>query len=244
MRILVNGACGRMGPTLCRMIEDSAQHTVSAAVDPRGDGVKILRDFDHAPESDVLIDFSHHSAVSALLDYAVAVKLPVLIATTGHTPEELECIRRASEQIPVFYSGNMSVGIALLCSLAKKAATVFPEADIEIVETHHRHKLDAPSGTALMLAEAVRDARPGASLNVGRQGQGLRPKDEIGIHSLRMGSVVGEHEVRLATGSQILTLKHQAQDRSLFAEGALAAASFLAGQAPGLYQMRDMVKGE
>lgn len=241
MRILVNGACGRMGTTLCRLIEDSPQHTLSAAVDPRGDGVKILRDFDHAPESDILIDFSHHSAVSALLDYALAVKLPTLIATTGHTPEELDAIHRAAEQIPVFYSGNMSVGIALLCSLAKKAAAVFPDADIEIVETHHRHKLDAPSGTALMLADAIASVRPELDKHCGRSGMSPRQANEIGIHAIRRGEIVGIHEIHISTGTQTLTLKHEAHNRALFADGALDAANFLVGKPAGLYNMESMI---
>ena len=176
------------------------------------------------------------------MTYAKEKKLPVVIATTGHTEEELAQIRAASEQIPVFYSGNMSVGIALLTRLARQTAAMFPNADIEIVESHHNQKLDVPSGTALMLAKAVKDARPEAEFLVGRHENGKRTKQEIGIHSLRMGNTVGIHEVIVNTGTQIITLKHEAQDRSLFAEGALTAAEFLAKQSAGLYNMDDMVK--
>ena len=136
----------------------------------------------------------------------------------------------------------MSIGVALLAELAKKAASVFPTANIEIVEKHHNQKLDVPSGTALMLAKAVQDARPDSNLLVGRHENGKRTKQEIGIHSLRMGNTVGIHEVIINTGTQVITLKHEAQDRSLFAEGALAAAAFLTEQTPGVYNMDDIVK--
>ena len=151
-------------------------------------------------------------------------------------------IRNAAMAIPVFQSGNMSVGVALLTELARRTAAMFPDADIEIVEAHHNRKLDVPSGTALMLYKAVQEARPEAIPLVGRHENGKRTKAEVGIHSLRMGNTVGYHEVIVNTGTQIITLKHEAQDRSLFAEGALAAAQFLVGKAPGLYSMQDIVK--
>ena len=165
-----------------------------------------------------------------------------MVATTGHTPEELSAIRDAAKQIPVFHSGNMSLGIALLAQLVRQATAVFPDADVEIVESHHNQKLDVPSGTALMLARAVQDARPEAQMLVGRHENGKRTKEEIGIHSIRMGNTVGIHEVIINTGTQVITLKHEAQDRALFAEGALAAAEFLISQAPGLYNMDNIVK--
>ena len=168
--------------------------------------------------------------------------LPVVLATTGQTAEEREYIGTASKKIPVFFAANYSLGIALLIELAKKAAQIMPDAEIEIVEKHHDRKLDAPSGTALAIADAIKSVKPEAFTVCGRSGQGKRSKDEIGIHAIRMGNIVGEHEVILGTASQTLTLKHEAHSRALFAEGALAAAEFLAGKAPGLYDMTDMVK--
>ena len=165
-----------------------------------------------------------------------------MIATTGQTPEELDAIRAASERIPVFLSANMSIGVALLADLARKAASVFPEADIEIVECHHNQKLDVPSGTALLLARRIQEARPESTLLVGRHENGKRPRGEIGIHSLRLGSEVGTHEIIISTGSETLRLKHEAENRALFAQGALAAAGFLTGKAPGLYDMRDIIE--
>ena len=242
MRILVNGACGRMGQTLLRLIDSGKNNSqLAAAVDPKGDDQQILRDFDRAGTADVIIDFSHHSAIGMLLEYAMAVRVPVVVATTGHTAEEKALIFAAAEQIPVFYSGNMSVGIAVLCNLAKKTAAVFPDADIEIVETHHCHKLDAPSGTALMLADAMRQARPTARNHCGRSGMSPRQANEIGIHAVRRGEIVGIHEVLISTGTQTITLKHEAHDRALFAEGALDAAAFLQGKPAGLYNMESMI---
>ena len=242
MRIIINGAGGRMGKALTAMIEKNSQNAcVAAAVDPFVEGMlPALADFQG--EADCIIDFSNHAGTESLMNYATEKGLPVVVCTTGHTQEELALIRAAGEKIPVFHSGNMSLGIAVLTKLARQTAALFPDADIEIVESHHNQKLDVPSGTALMLAKAVQDARPESFLLVGRHENGKRTKEEIGIHSLRTGNTVGIHEVIINTGTQIITLKHEAQDRSLFAEGALSAAAFLLEKAPGVYNMDDIVK--
>ena len=242
MKIIINGAGGRMGKAL-RAMAAQKEIQVSAMVDAfvKEDGMLAsLSEF--SGEADCIIDFSHHSGVLELLDYAIAKNLPVIVCTTGHTPEELAAISAAAKKIPVFHSGNMSLGIAVLTRLAADAARMFPDADIEIVEAHHNQKLDVPSGTALMLAKSVQKVREDATLLVGRHENGKRTKQEIGIHSLRMGNTVGIHEVIINTGTQIITLKHEAQDRSLFAEGALDAARFMIGQTAGLYSMDDIVK--
>ena len=167
------------------------------------------------------------------------------MSTTGQTEEENEMIVNASKSVPVFRSANMSVGIALLVNLAKTAAKAFPQADIEIIEKHHNRKLDVPSGTALMLADAVKEARPDCDYVIGRHENGKRDPKELGIHSLRLGNVIGEHEVIIATDTQVITLKHEAQSRSLFAEGAIVAAEFLAKcKENKIYDMNDMLKGE
>ena len=243
MKIIINGAGGRMGRALRAMAEKGCRGAVLAGmVDPFVNEEGILDSLAAFEGSaDCIIDFSNHGGTADLVAYAAAKKLPVVIATTGHTEEELAIIRKAAEEVPVFYSGNMSLGIALLTHLARETARMFPDADVEIVESHHNQKLDVPSGTALMLARAVQDARPQSRFVVGRHENGKRAKEEIGIHSLRMGNTVGIHEVIVNTGTQIITLKHEAQDRSLFAEGALAAAAFLIGKAPGMYNMDDMV---
>ena len=240
MRVIVNGALGRMGKTLTGILE-TAGHEIAAKVDANGDGAEILRDFSACPKADVIIDFSHHTAVNALLDYAEAANIPAVVCTTGHTEEELARIRAAAEKVAVFHSGNMSVGVALLCELARKTAQVFPEADVEIVETHHKHKLDAPSGTAKMLFSAVQEVRAEAEMQCGRSGICPRRASEVGMHSLRMGEIVGIHEVIVSTGTQTITLKHEAHSRALFAEGAVCAAEFLKDQSAGLYNMKSMI---
>lgn len=241
MRIIVNGACGRMGRELIRLIGEDPRLELAARVDAKGDGAEVLTDLTAAPEADVIIDFSHHSAVSALLDAAEARNCPVVIATTGHDAAELARIRAAAERIPVFYSGNMSVGVAQLCRMARETARLFPEADIEIVETHHKHKADAPSGTAKMLFNAVKEVRPEAEMVCGRSGTQPRTPNEVGVHSLRMGEVVGIHEVHICTATQTITLKHEAHSRALFAEGAICAAEFLVNQGAGFYDMKSMI---
>ena len=241
MRAIVTGACGRMGCVLRELIDASPDWTLAAGIDPYATQPGLLTGFSGCPDADVIIDFSNHTATPALLSFAIERALPVVIATTGHTPEELAMISAAAKEIPIFHSGNMSVGVALLCTLAKKTAAVFPNADIEIVETHHCHKLDAPSGTALMLADAIREVRQAAETQVGRSGHCPRKPGEIGIHAVRRGEIVGIHEVLVSTPTQTITLRHEAHTRALFAEGALDAARFLCAQTPGLYQMQSMI---
>jgi len=192
-------------------------------------------------EADVVIDFSHHTAVSDVLAYAKSIGAAAVIGTTGHTPEERTLITAAAEEIPVFFSGNMSLGIAVLCRLARQAAAAFPEADIEIVETHHTRKVDAPSGTALMLFNAIKEVRPESVANCGRSGEGKRTKEEIGIHALRLGNVVGIHEVHIHTANQSLTLKHESGSRAMLADGAVDAARFMVGKPAGFYNMESML---
>ena len=242
MNIILNGAKGRMG----RIVDAAAAaggHSVVARVDfgyAGGEGLRTLDEY-QGP-ADVVIDFSNHAATAQVVDYCTKRGLPVVVATTGQTEEELALIDGAAKTVPVFLSANMSLGVALLADLAKKAAAVFPDADIEIIERHHNQKLDVPSGTALLLARRIKEARPAAEFVIGRHENGKRTKAEIGIHSLRLGNEVGVHEIIIATGSETITLKHEAENRSLFAQGALAAAAFIAGKAPGMYDMRSIIE--
>ena len=238
MKAIVCGANGAMGQLLCAALGENLAGKVSL------DGANgVAKTFEELGEvqADTVIDFSHHSAVGEVLGYAVPRGLAVVIGTTGHTEEEKQRIVDASKTIPVFFSGNMSLGIAVLCRLAAQAAAAFPEADIEIVETHHNRKVDAPSGTALMLFRALQKVRPQAVARCGRSGECKRTKEEIGINSLRMGNVVGIHEVHICTPNQTLTLRHEAHNRGMFAEGALEAARFLEGKGPGLYDMEALL---
>ena len=238
MRAIVCGANGAMGQLICQSLGADLAGKVSI------DGNHgVPKTFDELGNigADVIIDFSHHTAVNEVMRYAEETGCAVVVGTTGHTEEEKQRIYAAGEKIPVFYSGNMSLGIAVLCRLAKQAAAAFPDADVEIVEIHHTRKVDAPSGTAHMLFQAVQQVRPQAVEHCGRAGEGKRTKEEIGVSSLRMGSVVGIHEVHICTPNQTLTLRHEAHNRAMFADGAVEAARFLMGKAAGMYNMENIL---
>ena len=238
MRAVLWGANGAMGRLIRQLLPGEIVGMVS--IDGAEGVAKTAAELGEV-EADVVIDFSHHSAAPDVLAYAKKIGAAVVEGTTGHTPEEKRMIFAAAEEIPVFYSGNMSLGIAVLCRLAKQAAALFPDGDIEIVETHHTRKVDAPSGTALMLFNAIKEVRPQAVANLGRAGEGKRTKEEIGIHALRLGNVVGIHEVHIHTANQSLTLKHESGSRAMLAEGAVDAARFMVGKEKGLYNMESML---
>ena len=240
MRAILCGANGAMGKLIDAALGSDVVGRVS--IDGENNVPKTFAELGKV-EADVLIDFSHHSAIADVLEYARQIGCAAVIGTTGHTPEEKELIFAAAKEIPVFFSGNMSLGIAVLCRLAKQAASFFPDADIEIVEVHHNRKVDAPSGTALMLFNAVKEVRPQAEANCGRAGEGRRTKNEIGISALRMGNVVGIHEVHICTGTQTLTLKHEATTRAMLADGAVDAARFMEGKPIGFYNMESILEG-
>ena len=238
MRAVLCGANGAMGKLIDAILGQEIVGRVS--IDGENNVPRTFGELGKV-DADVVIDFSHHTAVSDVLAYAKEIGAAAVIGTTGHTPEEKAMIQAASAEIPVFFSGNMSLGIAVLCRLAKQAAAAFPDADIEIVEAHHTRKVDAPSGTALMLFNAIKEVRPQAVANCGRSGEGKRSKEEIGIHALRMGNVVGIHEIHIHTGSQSLTLKHESGSRAMLADGAVDAARFMVGKGKGLYNMESML---
>lgn len=242
MKVIINGIDGAMGKILKGIIENTEDMEVIAGVTPTGFEGAYLTMAEYTGPADMVIDFSHHDGTVPLMDYCVERKLPVVVCTTGQTEEELAYIAKAAETIPVFKSANMSVGVALVAKVVKEVAAKFGQCDIEIVEIHHNRKVDAPSGTAIMLADAVREGRPGLHYNMGRSGIAKREPDEIGINSVRMGNIVGTHEVMFGTNSQTITVTHQAHDRALFADGAVTAARFLIGQPAGLYNMDDLLK--
>ncbi len=248
MKILINGIGGRMGAEVKKMALDryrNAELACGVDITPVAlDGIATYTDlYDAKEDIDVIVDFSHHTGTKKLLEYAIEKKKPVVLCTTGHDEGELKLIDAASKKTAVFHSANMSLGVALLCELAKTAARTFPDADIEIIEKHHNRKLDAPSGTALMLAKEIQKIRENAFFSFGRQGQAKRMQNEIGIHAVRMGNIVGEHEVIIGTDTQTITLKHEAHSRSLFAEGAIVAADFIKDKPSGLYDMYSMING-
>ena len=246
MKILINGIGGRMGVEIKKMaLEGYRGSKIAAGVDLNplslGNIATYTDIYDVREDFDCIIDFSHHSATKKLLEYAVEKNAPVVLATTGHDEVEKGYIAEAAKKIPLFHSANMSLGVALLCELAKTAVKTFPDADVEIIEKHHNRKLDAPSGTALLLAQSIQKIREKAFFTFGRSGQAKRTPDEIGIHAVRMGNIVGEHEIIIGTDTQTITLKHEAHSRSLFAEGAIAAADFLKDKSAGLYDMYSII---
>ncbi len=246
--ILLCGSEGKMGAAVKRAAE-SGDIKIAAQIDPflKGkDGENTYSDFAQIQKGfDAIIDFSHPSLTDALLDYAVKFKTPAVICTTGLSKEQIEKIHKASEEVAIFFSANMSLGVNLLTELCKKAAQILSEDfDIEIIEKHHNQKVDAPSGTALMLANAVNEACDNKYEYVyDRQSvRKKREKSEIGIHSVRAGSIVGEHEVIFAGQDECVSLCHSATSKEVFAKGATAAARFLKGKGAGLYNMSDLIK--
>ena len=246
--IILSGCLGRMGRAVCAAAIERGDRIV-AGIDPLG-GVADYPVYTSPEEipadcnADVIIDFSHHSALPALLEFARARNLPIVVATTGHTPEETAAIQEAARRIPVFFSRNMSLGINLLTELCRRAAaTLGTGFDVEIIERHHNRKLDAPSGTALMLADAIAEEREESEYIYDRHAvRRQRDKREIGIHAVRGGTIVGEHEVMFAGRDEVITLSHSAASREVFATGALAAAAWLPGKSAGMYAMPDMVR--
>ena len=247
LNIMLCGCGGRMGAAL-GAAATAAGDRIVAGVDINPTAANTYPVYTSPEEfcghADVIVDFSHHAALSGLLAYATRTATPIVVCTTGHSDEELAEMKAAAATVPIFFSRNMSLGINLLMALCRKAAaTLGADFDVEIIEKHHNQKLDAPSGTALMLADALCEVRPEATVNCGRSGQGKRTQGEIGIHAIRMGNIVGEHEVMIGTPNQTITLKHEAHSRALFAEGALAAAAFLVGKEAGIYDMKSLISG-
>jgi 4-hydroxy-tetrahydrodipicolinate reductase len=239
-RIIINGARGRMGQMLIACAARQPALKVVGEIDRDGDLRSALG------EADVVIDFSYHAATRAVVEACAAGKVPVVIGTTGHDAGELAAIKSAAAKIPVVLASNFSTGVNTLFWLTRKAAEILgPEFDLEIVETHHRHKADAPSGTARTLAEILAAARSQQLDQVARHGRvgivGERTPAEIGIHSVRGGDVVGDHTVLFAGIGERVELTHKASTRETFANGALRAAQWLVGRPAGLYDMQDVL---
>lgn len=248
VRILFCGAAGRMCKATADLLENNNTAEIVCGVDITGKGVgnfPVYTTIDQVKEEfDVIVDFSHHSVLPELLTYAKDKHLPIVICTTGHTPEETAMMKEASATIPVFFSRNMSVGINLLIELCKKATAMLGEDfDIEIIEQHHHNKLDAPSGTALMIADAISEVTPYETAYTydRHEVRQKRAKEEIGIHAIRGGSIVGEHSVMYCGPDEVITLSHSARSRSVFANGAIRAAAYIIGKPAGMYDMNDIV---
>ncbi len=245
--IILNGACGKMGRAIGEASASYGARIVAGVDRFMGNcNFPLYNKLENVTEvADVLVDFTVHTATPELIAYAKRTGTPMVIATTGHTKEEMEALKELSKEVAIFHSGNMSVGINLLISLCKTvAASMGDKADIEIIEKHHNQKLDAPSGTALMIANAIREAHPEETEIIYDRTarRSARPKHEIGISAIRGGNIVGEHEVMFCMGNEIVTIKHSAIGRALFAEGALRAAEFMKGKTSGFYSMEDLLK--
>lgn len=248
LRIILSGCNGKVGHVISQMVSERRDCVIVAGFDMNDVAYypyPVFRDPQYFEgNADVIIDFSHPSFLSNLISFARERKIPAVIATTGLTGEQVEMLRAASKDIPVFFTANMSLGINLLLDLCKKAASVLGSSfDIEIVEMHHNQKIDAPSGTALLLADGISSVLPQEPQYVyDRHSQRRkRDKNEIGIHAVRGGTIAGEHEVIFAGADEVITLKHSAASKQVFATGAINAALFLAKQKPGLYNMGDLV---
>ena len=247
MNILLCGCGGRMGAAVAAAAVAAGDRIV-AGVDVNPTAAAPYPVF-HTPcefegHADVMIDFSHHSALPGLLSYAEKTNTPLVVATTGHTDEEMAMMRDAAQRVPIFFSRNMSLGINLLISLCRRAARALgDDFDIEIIEKHHNKKLDAPSGTALMIADALSaDAAEDHPYVYDRHAERRqRARGEIGLHAVRGGTIVGEHEVLFCGKDEVITLSHSAASREVFATGALRAARFLCGKPAGFYSMDDVV---
>ena len=245
--VILCGCGGKMGRFVADAISKDNNLKIIAGVDKYNPGCDfpVFENFGELNvNADVIIDFSNPALLDDLLDYAINNNTAVVIATTGYNEEQTEKIKSAAEKIPVFFTFNMSLGVNLICSLAKKAATVLGDKfDVEIIEKHHNQKIDAPSGTAIMLANAVNEVFDGnKSYEYDRHSKRQkRSQNEIGIHSIRGGTIVGEHDVIFAGHDEVITISHSAQSKEVFAEGAVKAANFLIGKECGLYDMNSIL---
>lgn len=251
VHIAVSGACGKMGRVVAELVKerDGCEMCTGVDIAPENYGgfPVVSKVFDLPEKPDVIIDFSHPSSLTDILSYCKIKNIPLVIGTTGYDDAQIEEIKLASRQIPLFFTFNLSLGINLLCDLAKRAAKVLGgQFDVEIVEKHHNLKKDAPSGTAIMLAEAINGELDNKLRYVYDRHTVRKPreKDELGIHSIRGGTIVGEHEIIFAGRDEIVTLSHRADSKEVFAAGAVSAALFLTDKEAGLYEMSDLLKSE
>ena len=246
-RIILSGALGKMGKAITACVDNRNDCKIVAGIDLANDesSFPIFKSFnDINVDADVIIDFSHPSVLDDLLNFAKDKKIPAVIATTGLNEQQIADIKTVSNDVPLFFSANMSIGVSLVSELAKKAAKVLQGSfDIEIVEAHHNQKIDAPSGTALMLADSISEALNEKPIyEFDRHSKRMkRTKNEIGIHTVRGGTIVGEHEIIFAGPDEVIKISHSAYSKQLFANGSVNAGLFLVGKEPGFYSMKDLV---
>ncbi|MDD6483417.1 MAG: 4-hydroxy-tetrahydrodipicolinate reductase [Clostridiales bacterium] len=248
IKIIMNGCNGKMGQVITRLVSEDSECEIVAGFDIN-DSIEntypvYKNPAEYTGEADVVIDFSHPSCLSGLLGYCKERKLPVILATTGFSEEQKAEFKEASKEIPVFFSANMSLGINLLIDLCKRAVKLLEgNFDIEIVEKHHNQKIDAPSGTALAIADAIDETLSyDAEYVYDRHSvRRKRRKTEIGLHAVRGGTIVGEHDVIFAGTDEVIELRHSAASKEVFAVGAIKAAKFITGKNAGMYNMNDLI---
>lgn len=249
LKVIINGCNGAMGQVLTKVIDEMEDLEVTAGISQNLDRCNnsypvYSNIFDFKEKADVIIDFSNPDSLQKILAYGTKTETPLVIATTGLSTEDIESIKKASKKIPVFQSGNTSLGVNLLINLVKKAAAVLSENfDIEIIEKHHNKKIDAPSGTAYMIANAINDELDNSKDFIyGREGQvGKRRESEIGIHAVRGGTIPGEHTAIFAGMDEIIEIKHTALSKRIFAQGAVKAAKYIVNQDKGLFDMNGLI---
>ena len=247
-KIIMNGCNGKMGQVITRLVSEDNECEIVAGFDVNDSIENTYPVFTNPDEftgdADVIIDFSHPSALTTVLNYCKKRKLPVILATTGYTDEQKKEFTEASKEIPVFFSANMSLGINLIIALAKKATKLLEgNFDIEIVERHHNQKIDAPSGTALAIADAIDEtlSYPAEYVYDRHAVRRKRKPTEIGILAVRGGTIVGDHEVIFAGSDEVIELKHSAHSKEVFAVGAIKAAKFMSDKPAGMYSMNDLI---
>jgi len=247
IKVIVNGSLGKMGKVLTNSINEDKEFELVAGVSKYGEentSYKLYRNILEVKEkADVIIDFSNPESLKDLLTFAKNTKTPLVIATTGYSEDELNMIKEASKEIAVFQSYNMSVGVNLVLKLVEIASRALSNFDIEIIEKHHNKKIDAPSGTAIMIANEIKKALNGDSIfNYGRYGkEAKREEKEIGIHAVRGGTIVGDHSAIFAGKDEIVEINHMALSKEIFAQGSLKAAKFILDKVSGYYNMKDIV---
>ena len=250
INVILCGSGGKMGGFVADALKNDKEMQIVAGVDKfnNSQSFPVFKNFNEITvECDLIIDFSHPALLDDMLKFAKSKNIPLVIATTGYNEAQIDAINKASSEIPVFFTFNMSLGVNLICSLAKKAASILGDGfDVEIVEKHHNQKIDAPSGTAIMLANSVNEVF-GDTMNYEydrHSKRGKRTKNEIGIHSVRGGTIVGEHDVIFAGRDEVVTISHSAFSKEVFAVGAVKAAKFIYGKKPGLYNMNSIMSFE
>ncbi|WPC41368.1 4-hydroxy-tetrahydrodipicolinate reductase [Clostridium sp. JS66] len=247
VKIILSGCNGKMGKVISKLADSSSDLTIAAGIDKNTEKTSfpVFADISKCTvDADVILDFSRPDALEGLLKYSKEKNIGIVLCTTGYTKEQIDEINKASKEIPVFRSANMSIGINVINKVLRNISELlYKDFDIEIIEKHHHQKVDAPSGTAILLGNTIKDSiHEETKFVYGREGISKRTHDEIGIHAVRGGSIVGDHEVIFAGKDEIIELKHTAMSRDIFAIGALKACQFMFGKDKGLYSMDDVIK--